>query len=194
MTDQDGNTYKTIIIGTQECMAENLKVSHYRNGDSIPVVTTSWQFLRTGATTWYNNDSVAYNCPYGKLYNWHAVADSRNVCPIGWHVPSYSEMYTLVDSLGGQIIAGGKMKSIGTQYWMSPNTAATNSSGFSGLPGGLRSFDGTFSNMEFSGDWWCSTDISISSSYCLSMGRGFSNGELDLILKSCGFSVRCFRD
>ncbi|MFN5628176.1 MAG: fibrobacter succinogenes major paralogous domain-containing protein [Bacteroidota bacterium] len=153
ITDQDGNVYKTIVIGTQEWMAENLKSSHYLNGDLIPWVTNeaTWGALTTGAACWYNNDSITYNCPYGRLYNWYAVTDTRNVCPTGWHVPSDAEWTTLINHIDTNAVggsnnntAGGKMKSTGTQYWPSPNTDATNESGFSGLPGGGRSSNGAF--------------------------------------------------
>ena len=135
MTDQQGNVYKTIVIGTQEWMAENLKTTVYRNGNAIDNIidNTQWIGLTTGAWASYNNDSQ-YDCPYGKLYNWFAVADPRHVCPTGWHEPTDAEWTTLTDYLGGEEVAGGKMKSAGTQYWIGPNTDATNESGFSGLP------------------------------------------------------------
>ena len=196
MTDQDGNVYKTIVIGTQEWMAENLKASHYRNGDLIPVVTTSttWQNLTTGATCWYNNDSAAYNCPYGKLYNWYAVADIRQLCPTDWHEPSDAEWITLTDFLGGVAVSGGKMKSTGTQYWLSPNTAADNSSGFSGLPNGFISMDGTFDFFGDKGYCWSSTQYATNDARfrLLNSDDGYTDGSYTN--KTYGFSVRCIRD
>ncbi|MFN5208535.1 MAG: FISUMP domain-containing protein, partial [Bacteroidota bacterium] len=160
MTDQDGNVYNTIVIGTQEWMAENLKASHYRNGDAIPVVADSATWVNTlnGATCFYDNDSAANNCPYGKLYNWYAASDVRNLCPAGWHVPTDAEWTTLTTFLGGENVAGGKMKSTGTQYWLSPNAAADNSSGFSGLPGGSRNDLGSYSLNGHFGFLWSSTE------------------------------------
>lgn len=195
MTDQDGNTYTTIVIGTQEWMAENLKASHYRNGDLIPLVTndSTWSILSTGATSWYNNDSATYNCPYGKLYNWYAVADSRNVCPSMWHVPSDSDWIKLTNYLGGETVAGGKMKSLGLQYWISPNTAADNSSGFSGVPGGYRRYNGSFS-IGYLCNWWSSTEVfSNQSTYRqirYTSGVVIRSSEYN----SYGFSVRCIKD
>jgi uncharacterized protein (TIGR02145 family) len=164
----DGYTYSTVIFNNgQEWMTENLKTTSYANGDPIPNVTDNnqWENLTTGAWVHYNNDSQ-YENPYGKLYNWHTVADPRNVCPTGWHVPSDAEWSTFINYLdpnanGGATtpnIAGGKMKSTGTQYWQSPNTDATNESGFSGLPGGYRFDDGTFDYIGNYGDWWSSTE------------------------------------
>jgi uncharacterized protein (TIGR02145 family) len=200
MTDQDGNMYKTIIIGTQEWMAENLKASHYRNGDVIPVVTNNatWAGLTTGASCWYNNDSLTNNCPYGKLYNWYAAADGRNVCPTDWHVPTDAEYTLLIDYLGGPSIAGGKMKSTGIQYWANPNTAATNSSGFSALPGGLRYGSGA-GNGEFtftlnSGFWWSSMVYNTFNAWNISMNYGNDVGNIYYNEKSNGFSVRCIKD
>jgi uncharacterized protein (TIGR02145 family) len=160
MTDQEGNVYKTIVIGTQEWMAENLKTSIYRNGEAIDITGTSFT---TGA--WSLNNDSQYDCPYGKLYNWYAVVDSRNVCPTGWNVPTDEEWTTLTDYLGGQsdenynFFAGGKMKSTGFQYWLNPNTEANNESGFSGLPAGIRIFDGTFSSFGNNGFWWSTSEL-----------------------------------
>ena len=196
MTDQQGNVYKTIVIGTQEWMAENLKVSHYRNGNPIPLITNSsiWAQLNTGATCWYNNDSVTYNCPYGKLYNWYAVADQRNVCPTGWHVPSDTEWTTLTTFLGGELVAGGKMKSTGTQYWTSPNSDADNSSGFSGLPGGLRYFAGALDDIGYNGYWWSSSQFNGNSAWYRGLYYGLSTVGRTNFNKLSGFSVRCLKD
>jgi uncharacterized protein (TIGR02145 family) len=143
MTDQEGNTYATIVIGAQEWMAENLRTSIYRNGDPIPNVVEDldWNSLTSGAWAHYNNDSQ-YEIPYGKLYNGYALVDPREVCPSGWHVPAYLELIELRNylqnaDLGGLSVAGN-MKTIGTDYWLSPNTNAMNLSGFSALPGGSR--------------------------------------------------------
>jgi len=204
MTDQDGNTYATIVIGTQEWMAENLRTTSYANGDPIPNITnnTQWSNLTTGAWSHYNNDSQ-YENPYGKLYNWYTVVDTRNVCPTGWHVPSDAEWTVLSDYLGGENVAGGKMKSTGTQdwfdskdspYWQYPNTDATNESGFSGLPGGFRYYLGSFYFIGGSGYWWSSTEYDTYSAWYRYLY--YFNGDVgrDYGTKGSGFSVRCLRD
>jgi uncharacterized protein (TIGR02145 family) len=199
MTDQQGNVYKTIVIGTQEWMAENLKTTIYRNGDAIANVTdnSQWYNSTTGKWCYYNNNSQ-YDCPYGKLYNWYAVADPRNVCPTGWHVPTDAEWTTLTSFLGGELVAGGKMKSTYLQYWSSPNQDATNESGFSGLPGGGRGSDGNFYSVGSVGGWWSSTVSSSATASAWLRYLGYndgaasrSNGTFNMF---AGFSVRCLRD
>ena len=147
VTDIDGNVYQTIKIGTQVWMAENLKVAHYRNGEEIE--TTTPVVLNVSEQTlpfqWDYSDKVFFkekDSIYGRLYNWYAVRDPRNICPNGWHIPTESEWATLIDSLGGQLIAGGKMKMTGTIYWESPNLGATDKIGFSAVPGGIRYANG----------------------------------------------------
>ena len=185
----------TIVIGTQQWMEKNLDVLTYRNGDIIPQVTdpTAWAALTTGAWCYYNND-VANGAIYGKLYNWYAVNDPRGLAPTGWHVPTDDEWTTLSTTLGGDAVAGGKMKVAGTTRWTTPNTGATNESGFAGLPGGSRNGDGTFNGVGGSGYWWSSTEASTTYAWgrFLSCGSGSiyrGNGD-----KKGGFSVRCLRD
>jgi uncharacterized protein (TIGR02145 family) len=193
MTDQEGNVYRTVVIGNQEWMAENLKTSIYRNGQTIATNLTDleWQNLITGAWSSYNDDSQ-FDCPYGKLYNWYAVADPRNVCPTGWHVPTDVEWSVLTDYLGGSVFSGGKMKS--TSSWNAPNSEATNESGFSCLPAGLRTFDGTFSSMGVNGFLWSSNEYDTNSAWLrdLSYENGYANRNFSA--KRHGFSVRCLRD
>jgi len=141
VTDIDGNVYQTVKIGNQWWMMENLKVTSYRNGEAIPNVTdtTEWYNLTTGAYCYYDND--AYNTTiYGRLYNWYSINDSRSIAPTGWHVPTDEEWTTVINYLGGESVAGGKLKENGTTHWTSPNNGATNESGFSALPGGYRHF------------------------------------------------------
>jgi uncharacterized protein (TIGR02145 family) len=203
MTDQQGNVYRTIVIGTQEWMAENLKTSIYRNGEAITNVTdgNQWTGLTTGAWCYYENASQ-YECPYGKLYNWFAVADPRNVCPTGWHVPTDVEWSVLINYLdptadGGNNspnIAGGKLKSTGLQYWLSPNQDATNESGFSGFSSGLRNFNGTFYNIGLSDVWWSSTEYATNIAWVRSLFYVYGNADRSYGNKQYGFSVRCLRD
>jgi uncharacterized protein (TIGR02145 family) len=199
MTDQEGTIYKTIIIGSQEWMAENLNTSVYRNGDAIATNLTvaEWEnTLNTQIGAWvFNNNDSQYVCPYGKLYNWYAVVDTRHVCPTGWHEPTDGEWTTLIDYLGGELVAGGKMKSTGTQYWLDPNQDATNESGFSGLPGGVRIFS-QFFNFGNTGYWWSSSENGTIDAWERNIGynngiayRGNGDGD-----KVNGLSVRCLRD
>ncbi len=151
----DGKTYTSLTIGTQQWMEKNLDVTTYRNGDLIPYVTDPavWAGLTTGAWCYYNNDP-SNNGTYGKLYNWYAVNDPRGLAPVGWHVPTDAEFTTLTTYLGGESVAGGKMKVTGTTTWVTPNTGATNTSGWAGLPGGYRTNDGAFANVGYNGTWW----------------------------------------
>jgi len=198
MTDQDGNTYKTITIGTQTWMAENLRVTKYRNGDAISNVTddATWKVLTTEACCTYENttnkDEIA---TYGRLYNFYAATDSRNIAPTGWHVPSDAEWTTLTTYLGGESVAGGKLKEAGTTHWESPNTGATNESGFTGLPSGGRYYgDGSCDYLGYFGDWWSSTASSASGAW----GRYlfYFNAEVDRddYDKQDGFAVRLIKD
>ena len=193
-----GSTYAqtTVTIANQTWMLKNLDVSTYRNGDLIPQVTNDaeWAALTTGAYCYYNNDSAKYAAIYGKLYNWYAVNDSRGLAPTGWHVPSDEEWTLLSTGLGGNVEAGGKIKETGTTHWTTPNTGATNSSGFTGLPGGLRDYDGSFLSVGKDGKWWSSTEADTTSTwarfqlYYLPYFSRSSFGRLN------GFSVRCLRD
>lgn len=195
VTDIDGNSYETVIIGTQEWMAENLRVTKYKNGDPIPNITdnTQWGNLTSGAWSHYNNDSQYENL-YGKLYNWHVMGyDGELVCPSGWHVPSGDDWFDLFYPLGGTAIAGGKMKSIGTQYWNSPNTDATNESGFSALPAGYRDgWGGSFSGMGNEATFWESNAGSTGYYHSVITYHGGVNNGVYLLRQ--GRSIRCIKD
>lgn len=198
VSDVDGNVYKTIQIGTQLWMAENLKTRKYNDSTSISNVTdnTEWSNLITGGYSWYDNNALSYKDTYGALYNWHVVTDSRNVCPIGWHVPTASEWTTLITFLGGSGVAGGKLKEGGTEHWSSPNTGANNSSGMAGLPGGVRRDNGLFVNMHFICVWW-STSISDDGGLPISayVNADISNLYLiDYLTMNMGCSIRCVKD
>ena len=200
ITDAENNTYKTVTIGTQQWMAENLKVTKYNDGTAIPNITdnTQWSNLTTGSWSYYNND-LANNAKYGKLYNWHAVSKTtngnKNVCPTGWHVPTEAEWSVLIGYLGGSSVAGGKMKEVVTASWNSPNTDATNTSLFSALPGGYRLDGGGYSNIGYSGYWWSSTESS-TTNYARGRLLKYDNGDAGSYsnVKACGASVRCLRD
>jgi uncharacterized protein (TIGR02145 family) len=193
VTDIDGNTYEAVRICNQTWTAKNLNVSRYRNGDIIPQVTdpTEWANLTTGAWCWYDNDS-ATNRQYGKLYNWYAVNDPRGLSPMGWHVPSDDEWTIVTNCLGGETVAGGKMKSI--TGWNSPNTGATNSVGFAGLPGGYRYFSGGFSNVGYYGFWWSSSEDVTTYAWYRYLYYGSANVTRGYDYESNGFSIRLVRD
>lgn len=201
VTDMDGNVYYTIKIGSQVWMTENLKVTHYRNGDAILNVTSDsgWAKLTTGAYCSYSNNYM-YAQTYGYLYNYYAVSDSRNICPEGWHIPTKDEWITLSNYLKDN--DGGKMKEKGTEHWLSPNTAATNESGFTGLPGGSRGdiiYNGAFYGLGNYGDWWTSTINTEETSSELSFYWSLSNGTGYAYLGNIGtwatgYSVRCIKD
>jgi uncharacterized protein (TIGR02145 family) len=207
VTDIDGNTYQTVTIGNQVWMKENLKTSKYRNGDVIAEVSDSAQWAAiwnngnpTGQAAWcyYNNDA-ANNTTYGKLYNWYVVADPRGLCPAGWHVPTAGEWNILETFLGGNNLAGGKMKSMGTieagtGFWYSPNIGATNSSGYSGLPGGCRNKGGSFSIFGYEGYWWGSNELLPTTAGGFNLIFDGGNSLKYASAKSWGLSVRCLRD
>ena len=166
MTDQDGNVYKTITIGTQTWMAENLRTTKYQDGTAIPNETdlTAWEKLTTGAYCNYNNTTNADTiATYGRLYNWYAFADSRMIAPTGWHIPTDAEWTILSTYLGGKTLVGGKIQETGTTHWLSSSDLVTNESGFTALPSGYRGgFDpgGTgFWELGFIGGWWSITGL-----------------------------------
>jgi len=196
MTDQEGNVYKTITIGTQTWMAENLRTTKYSDGTDIPNVSgnTEWSGLTIGAFCNYNNtinsDSIA---TFGRLYNWYAV-NTGKLAPAGWHVPSEAEWATLQSYLGGDL-AGGKLKETGTTHWNSPNTGATNESGFTALPAGCRTDSGgSFQGMNDFGNWWGATEYSTDASMLYTIFNNGSNLDISNGSKFLGISVRCIKN
>ena len=201
ITDSEGNSYKTVKIGTQTWMAENLKVSKYSDGTTIPNIidNAQWSQLTTGAWSYYNND-LANNAKYGKLYNWYAVSKTtngnKNVCPTGWHVPSDNEWTVLTGYLGGASVAGDKLKEVGTTNWISPNIDATNTSLFSALPGGCRDGNGVYEGIGLVCGWWCSTESDTDDAWIRFLDSGSGSGS-DYRFdndKDKGWSVRCIKD
>jgi uncharacterized protein (TIGR02145 family) len=210
VTDINGNVYNTIKIGTQTWMAENLKVTNYRNGDLLPQGYSAgtwssgqgWEYLNNkliGACCSYD-ESTSNLTTYGLLYNWYAVSDPRGLAPVGWHIPTKEEWITLSEYLGGDNLAGGQLKA--TTLWASPNTGASNSSGFRALPGGGRSNHqrpghavGEFGGLLLVGQWWTSTDFDEINSeavllyYNDNIFRISSTGD-----KGGGLSIRCVKD
>jgi uncharacterized protein (TIGR02145 family) len=197
MTDQDGNTYKTITIGTQIWMAENLRTTKYNDGTSIQNVTDSyqWEDLTTGAYCNYKNtsntDTIA---TYGRLYNWYAV-NTGKLAPKGWHVPSDAEWTTLTTYLGGENLAGGKLKESDLIHWKNPNTGATNETGFTALPGGYR-FVAPYGDLglNFYATWWSTSEYDADNAWFRSVWYGDNSVNRDYNLKYFGYSVRCISD
>lgn len=195
--DIEGAVYQTIKICDQTWTQTNLNVSHYRNGDLIPEVSnpSQWVGLTTGAWCYYNNDPTT-GAIYGKLYNAYAVTDPRGLAPHGTHIPSNTEFLALAACLGGESIAGGKLKEAGISHWLNPNTGATNSSGFAALPGGYRCScsSAAFYNIGNQSFFWSSADNGTGAAW--SMVLGYDNGILSVAGndKRKGFSVRCIMD
>jgi uncharacterized protein (TIGR02145 family) len=202
LTDQDGNVYKTITIGSQTWMAENLRTTKYRNGEVIPEVTDGikWSNLSTGAYCNYQNtkniDTIA---TFGRLYNWFAVIDDRKIAPSGWHVPTYDE-WIILETYLGDSVAGNKLKETGTIHWQFPNYYADNETGFTALPGGYRwiiyTVGSGFFHIGIEGGWWTVTerDNNLDNAFHVTMGYNYS------ILGGCncpkheGYSIRCVKD
>lgn len=183
-----------VVIGNQIWTCTNLDVTTFRNGDVIPQVTdpTAWANTTTPAWCYYNNDP-ANGAIYGKLYNWHAVRDPRGLAPAGYHIPTDAEWTTLTDYLGGLSVAGGKMKKVST-LWTSPNTDATNSSCFTGLPGGVRNHTGNYDYINSNGFWWSSTEYNVGDAWFRAMYNNSGIVGRDYDDKGSGLSVRLVKE
>ncbi len=201
VSDIDGNVYKTIQIGTQLWMAENLRTTKYNDGNLIDNVVDfkKWSGLTTGAYCWYGNNASSNKEIYGGQYNWFAV-NTGKLCPTGWHIPTDEEWANLSTYLGGKEIAGSKLKEIGTSHWQGPNTGATNASGFTALPGGTRNVWGDpdiddWSWINLAGYWWSASeniyDLAI---FWAIFYNGNGTDNQGLLLKQSGLSIRCLKD
>lgn len=206
VTDIEGNVYHTVIIGTQTWMVENLKTTKYRNGDAIPNITngSAWSNLTTGAQCNYNNDSAIGN-KYGKLYNWYALNDSRNIAPNGWHVASDAEWTTLENYVAANLGTSGsvaKALASKTDWASSTNGSAigndltkNNTSGFTALPGGVRDYDGEFYRVSVDGFWWSPNESNVGDDWGRVMFSSTSTVYKNRDgIRECGFSVRCIKD
>jgi uncharacterized protein (TIGR02145 family) len=201
VSDIDSNFYHSVTIGTQTWMTENLKTTRYSNGDIIGT-TSSPRLNIAGEDTpkyqWaYDGDEA--NVPiYGRLYTWYAITDSRNVCPTGWHVPSDDEWTTLTTCLGGEAVAGDKLKETGTVHWASTDTQTNNESGFTALPGGFRNgYESKFFGIWYYSYWWSSTSL-VTGTVSSSWDRDISNSGMNIQRVCCpkmsGLSIRCIKD
>jgi uncharacterized protein (TIGR02145 family) len=216
ISDIDGNIYNTVLIGAQCWTKENLRVRRYNNGTVIPFdniggsggSSSTWQNLTIGAHTIYAHDSTttpSNRTKYGYLYNWYAAkgiyttgtmtsTDTLNICPEGWHVPTDADWTTLTTELGGESVAGGKMKSIGTAYWSSQSAGTDNSSGFSALPGGYRIKDGSFNNLRNSAVFWRATEDNANNAWSSRLEYNSNNVSRNSYEKQYGASIRCLKD
>jgi uncharacterized protein (TIGR02145 family) len=216
ISDIDGNIYNTVLIGAQCWTKENLRVRRYNKGRSIPFdaiggsggSSSTWSNLTIGAHTIYANDSTttpSNRTKYGYLYNWYAAkgiyttgtmtsTDTLNICPEGWHVPTDADWTTLTTELGGESVAGGKMKSIGTAYWSSQSAGTDNSSGFSALPGGYRIKDGSFNNLRNSAVFWRATEDNANNAWSSRLEYNSNNVSRNSYEKQYGASIRCLKD
>jgi uncharacterized protein (TIGR02145 family) len=194
VTDIDGNVYKTITIGNQVWMAENLKTTKFRNGDAIPNISDklTWSASKVGAYCFFNND-VNNSLTFGFLYNWYALRDSRNLAPSGWHTPSDAEWLTLINYLGGKSVAGGKLKESGKTHWVSNLSSTTNESGFSALPGGSRNSDGTFTGLGYVGDWYTNSEYYVDHAWGYFINGSGNDIGYGHSSKLDGLSVRCIK-
>lgn len=208
VTDIDGNVYQTITIGNQVWLKENLKTKHYRNGDIVPMITDSisWSTQTQGARCYFNNDSVNYAATYGALYNWFTVSDPRGICPQGWHVPTDAEWNTLSKFLDNTIDTnssgyagtdiGGKLKESGTNHWITPNSGATNSSGFTGLPGGFRDYQGRYPDftLGYIGYFWTASSYDTAFARDRNLNAFVAQISRSEDMKVRGQSIRCVKD
>ncbi len=212
--DFDGNMYKTVTIGTQTWMAENLKVMYYPNGNEIPDIywidrntlyNCDWGTLADNNTAdgWCIYDNSGSNSFYGRLYSYAAAigdnwekdnTDGQGVCPDDWHLPSDAEWTELINYLGGEYVAGGKLKETGTNHWMIPNKGATNESGFTALPSGYQDHLGDFYSISMSGTYWSATESNDTEVWCRSLSFDTDDVTRNNNYKSSGFSVRCILD
>jgi uncharacterized protein (TIGR02145 family) len=193
VTDIDGNTYKTVKIGTQIWMAENLKTSRLNDGTDIPIIkdVTAWMNLTTPAFCWYKNNEIPYKTEYGALYNGYTISTAK-LCPDAWHIPSNEEWNTLRSFLGDSLKVGNKLKEAGTLHWLSPNKG-DNSTGFTALPGGVRYFEGTFASEGTFTGFWSSTESNGEEWY-----SGLYHADATFTIyhqnKKNGFSIRCLKN
>jgi uncharacterized protein (TIGR02145 family) len=188
--DFEGNVYKTVKIGTQVWMAENLKVTHYRNGETIPDIMDpkQWDLLTSGACCQFNDDPV-YTKAFGLIYNWYTTEDVRNVCPEGWHVPAESEWVTLVSFLAGENVTSVRTGKI------APNLINLNESMFKALPEGFRGYDGEFTGLGYGGGgWWSATSASQETAYYHNVNYNTAGKNRMEGRKKFGYNIRCIKD
>lgn len=200
VSDFDGNVYKTINVNGREWMAENLNVGHFQNGDQIFIVeeNNGWASSILQPYSCYYDNIAAKACPYGRIYNFYAVTDPRELCPVGWHVPDNGEWALLGDAFGGSSVAGGALKTVGTLddtgLWYTPNSNATNASGFSAVPGGYRSQYGVYTQMSFGAYYWAGQSAGSNDGWFSQLRYDYNNLTGNIFDGRFGASVRCIKD
>jgi uncharacterized protein (TIGR02145 family) len=200
ITDADGNIYKTVNAAGRVWMAENLRTTRYTDGTPLKLVTqkADWFYKEKPGYSWYKNDSVKNGKPYGVLYNWYAINYLTNgnkfVCPTGWHVPTDEEWKSLINALGGKLIAGAKLKMKDTIYWNVPNLYATDSVGFHVVANGIRNALGDFMGKRYITNFWCSNEESSNHGWDFGMYHNSNIIVKYANLKVNGYSVRCIKD
>jgi len=210
LTDINGNVYKTVLVGSQQWITENLKATSYSNGDAIPNIygDDDWNQLIDGAYCWYNNTEIPNRDIYGALYNWYAASDSRSVCPVGWHVPGDADWTILTDFLrdngygyggSGEDIAKSMAATFGWTPNSSPGTvgndqATNNSSGLAVLPGGVRIKNGAFAVAEYTCSLWSTSEHSYSYGNAITLTGESMNIFKGYTFKQDGASIRCVKD
>lgn len=195
ITDIDGNTYRTVRIGDQVWMAENLRSTRFRDGSPIPQVPSQADWEALGSAAWASYDNNALNiAAFGMLYNGFAAEDPRGLCPSGWRIPTDTDWMLLTEHLGGESEAGGKLKSTGTKVWNNPNVAATDEVGFSALPAGYRFRNGMFDHIGSGAYWWTAADSSASVMTYRMAHYDYADLSWNRSSKSTGYSVRCVKE
>jgi uncharacterized protein (TIGR02145 family) len=199
ITDIEGNVYKTVIIENQEWMAENLKVTKYNDGTDIKIERNSinWSTNNQPTYCFFNNDST-YISKYGIFYNWYVIKEdenmNKNICPTGWHVPSEKEWNILINYLGGETVAGGKLKEIQLSSWNQTSESTTNTSLFTALPSGYRNNGGNFGSIGNYGYWWTSTELNSIDAYYKGLYSNSESISTSNSNKKLGLSIRCIKD
>jgi uncharacterized protein (TIGR02145 family) len=195
LTDQDGNTYKTVTIGKQVWMVDNLQTTTLNDGTAIPLVedASGWSNLTTPGYCWYNNDESSFKAAYGALYNGYTVTTDK-LCPAGWHVPEKPEWQELRDFLGDSTKGGGRLKEEGTTHWLSPNTGADNGSGFTARGAGIRYFESTFSSVLSFTSFSSATVTGNDELWYTGLFYAEADFLMDHRNKKYGLSVRCLKD
>ncbi len=200
VTDIEGNVYKVIKIGEQYWTKENLRTKTLRDYTEIDIVTdkTEWSNQTKPAMTFFNNQETAHKDNFGGLYNWYAVKTNK-LCPAGWRVPNKDDYQTLINTLGGASVAGGKMKDTGLQqtgtgYWEKPNEGASNSSNFTGQPSGYRSASGSFAGFGANGNWWIQAEIDTEIGQYFTLNFQQAEVRLEQFDKKVGMSIRCVKE
>ena len=195
VNDIEGNSYKTVKIGTRIWMAENLKTKSYNDGTEIPLISeaSTWSKLTTPGYCWYENNETEYKETYGALYNGYTI-NTGNLCPAGWHVPEKEEWQQMIEFLTDSITGGGELKETGTTCWLTPNKGASNVTGFKALASGIRYLEGSYSLLFYSACFWSATETGVKDEWFISLYYGDATISLNHRSKNHGFSVRCIKD